>query len=76
MKFKMKKCAFMVALATSAALPSMNSQAAGTITFGEDKSISIGLGVRTAFTSVEDAAPNGSSPVSYTHLTLPTSDLV
>ncbi|GAB7563201.1 hypothetical protein LG202_12400 [Methylobacillus methanolivorans] len=61
MKFKMKKCAFMVALATSAALPSMNSQAAGTITFGEDKSISIGLGVRTAFTSVEDAAPNGSS---------------
>ncbi|MGY1490099.1 porin [Methylobacillus pratensis] len=61
MKFKMKKCALMVALATSAALPSMSSQAAGTITFGEDKSISIGLGVRTAFTSTEDAAPNGSS---------------
>ncbi|MFL9710031.1 porin [Methylobacillus sp. Pita1] len=61
MKFKMKKCALMVALATSAALPSMSSQAAGTITFGEDKSISIGLGIRTAFTSTEDAAPNGSS---------------
>ncbi|MPS48723.1 porin [Methylobacillus sp.] len=61
MKFKMKKCALMVALATSAALPSMSSQAAGTITFGEDKSISIGMGIRTQFTSVEDAAPNSSS---------------
>ncbi|MCB5187128.1 OprO/OprP family phosphate-selective porin [Methylobacillus caricis] len=61
MKFKIKKCALLVALATSAALPSMSSQAAGTITFGEDKSISIGLGLRTAFTSTEDAAPNGNS---------------
>ncbi|ABE50047.1 hypothetical protein [Methylobacillus flagellatus] len=61
MKFKMKKCALMVALATSAALPSMSSQAAGTITFGEDKSISIGMGIRTQFTSQDDAAPNGSS---------------
>ncbi|WP_025870769.1 porin [Methylobacillus glycogenes] len=61
MKFKMKKCAVLVALAASAALPSMSTQAAGTITFGEDKSLSIGLGIRTAFTSVEDAAPNGNS---------------
>ncbi|SNR69373.1 short chain amide porin [Methylobacillus rhizosphaerae] len=61
MKFKLKKCALMAAVAASAALPSMSSQAAGTITFGEDKSISIGLGVRTAFTSVKDGAPNGSS---------------
>ncbi|MCB5189496.1 porin [Methylobacillus arboreus] len=61
MKFKMKKCALMVALATSAALPSMNSQAAGTITFGEDKSISIGFGMIGSFSSVEDGAGNGSS---------------
>ncbi|MFJ5445519.1 porin [Methylobacillus methanolivorans] len=61
MKFKMKKCALLVALATSAALPSMSSQAAGTITFGEDKSISIGFGMIGSFSSVENGAANGSS---------------
>lgn len=35
--------------------------AAATINFGEDKSITVGLGFRAAFTSAEDSAPNGKS---------------
>lgn len=37
------------------------ANAGGTITFGEDKSVSVGFGMRASFKSVEDAAPNGSS---------------
>ena len=33
--------------------------AGGTIEFGENRSISVGAGMRAAFTSVEDAAPSG-----------------
>ena len=33
--------------------------AGGTIEFGENKSVTIGGGIRTAFTMVEDAAPSG-----------------
>ena len=33
--------------------------AGGTIEFGENRSISVGAGMRAAFTSVEDAAPGG-----------------
>ncbi len=41
-------------------LTSMTSAiAGGTIKLGEDKSISIGMGIRAAFTAVEDAAPSG-----------------
>ncbi len=39
----------------------LNSNAAGTISFGEDKSISVGLGIRTDFTSTENGASNGTS---------------
>lgn len=34
------------------------AQAGGTINFGEDKWVSLGFGLRTAFSSTEDAAPN------------------
>ena len=40
-------------------LASPPSFAAGTIEFGENLSVSIGAGMRTAFTSVEDSAPSG-----------------
>lgn len=40
---------------------SWNAQAGATINFGEDKSVSIGMGMRYGFTSAEDGAPNGSS---------------
>ena len=36
------------------------ASAGGTIEFGENMKISVGAGLRTAFTSVEDAAPDGS----------------
>lgn len=42
-------------------LPAINAHAGGTITFGEDKSISAGFGMRGSFSSVEDGAPNGTS---------------
>ncbi len=44
-----------------ACLTAFNAQAGGTISFGEDKSISIGLGMRTSLTFTENGAPNGTS---------------
>ena len=35
------------------------SEAAGTITFGEDKYVSVGFGFITSYSSIEDAAANG-----------------
>ena len=42
------------------ALASPFALAGGTIEFGENMSVSIGAGLRSAFTSVEDSAPSGS----------------
>jgi hypothetical protein len=61
MKFKLNKCLLAVAAATAISVPAMQAQAGGTINFGDDKSITIGLGMRTSFTSEEDSAPNGTS---------------
>lgn len=36
------------------------AQAGGTISMGQDKSISLGLGLKTSYTSFEDEAPSGS----------------
>lgn len=36
------------------------AHAGGTISLGDDKSISLGLGLKTSYTSKEDAAPDGS----------------
>lgn len=36
------------------------AQAGGTLNFGDGESLSIGLGMRSSFTSTTDAAPNGS----------------
>ncbi len=46
-------------LAAAVAASSLNAQAGATINFGEDKSVSVGMGMRYSFTSAEDAAPNG-----------------
>ena len=46
-------------LAAAVAASSLNAQAGATINFGEDKSGSVGMGMRYSFTSAEDAAPNG-----------------
>jgi hypothetical protein len=62
MTFKFHKNRLVVTTAAAVAmLPAINAHAGGTITFGEDKSVSIGFGMRSSFSSVENGAPNGTS---------------
>ena len=61
MSLKFKRSQLVLAMAAGMMLPAMYAHAGGTITFGEDRSVSIGLGMRGSFSSVEDAAPNGTS---------------
>lgn len=49
------------AVAIACTLAASGANAGGTISFGEDKSVSIGLGLRTSFISAEDGAPNRTS---------------
>lgn len=58
---KFKKSQWTTAIAAVGMLSAVNAHAAGTITFGEDKSVSIGFGMRTSYSSVENGAPNGTS---------------
>jgi hypothetical protein len=57
MTFKLKNSMMMFAVASALAAPLAN--AGGTITFGEDKSISVGFGMIAGYSSVEDGADNG-----------------
>ncbi|ADQ83903.1 hypothetical protein [Methylovorus sp. MP688] len=59
MNFKLNKCALAVAAVAAMSVPAMQAQAGGTINFGDDKSISVGFGMRGSFSSVEDAAADG-----------------
>lgn len=59
MKIKHRSLAIAIALATTASMTPVISQAAGTITFGEDKYVSVGFGLRSSFSTVEDAANDG-----------------
>lgn len=59
MTFKPQQSLTMIALAVATALPAMSANAGATISFGEDKSISLGFGFITSYSSVEDAAANG-----------------
>lgn len=61
MTFGINKNQLVAAVAAALMLPAMHAQAGGTITFGEDKSVSVGLGMRGSYSSVENGAPNGSS---------------
>lgn len=54
-----KKRVAIAAIAAAGLCSTMGAQAGGTITFGEDKSVSIGFGMRSSFSSVDKAAPNG-----------------
>jgi hypothetical protein len=51
---------FLVVVATLS-LSALSAHAGGTITFGEDKSLNVGFGMRSSFSSVENGAPNGTS---------------
>lgn len=59
MTVKLKKSLMLISLAVASALPAMSANAGATISFGEDKSISVGFGFITSYSSVEDAAANG-----------------
>jgi hypothetical protein len=59
MKAILKTSVLMSAVAASLSIYATNSQAAATITFGEDKYVSVGFGFITSYSSVEDAAANG-----------------
>ncbi len=61
MKSGLKKLAYAVAVASTTTMAPVVSQAAGTISFGEDKYVSVGFGMRSSFSSVEDAANDGGS---------------
>jgi hypothetical protein len=61
MAFEFRRNQLVAAVATVIMLSAINANAGGTITFGEDKSVSIGLGMRGSFSSVENGAPNGTS---------------
>jgi hypothetical protein len=50
-----------LALAAAVAACSLNAHAGATVSFGEDKSISVGFGLRFSGSAVEDAAPNNKS---------------
>ena len=56
MSFKLKNGVLLGAMALS-----LNAHAGATINIGDDKSVSVGFGMRSSFTSMEDAAPNGTS---------------
>jgi hypothetical protein len=49
------------AVAALFTLAAGSAMAGGTISFGEDKSVSVGFGMRTSYTSISDGAPNGTS---------------
>jgi len=59
MKLKLKNSLLVSAVLAASSLAATNAQAAGTITFGEDKYVSVGFGFISSYSSVEDAAPNG-----------------
>jgi len=61
MTFKLKKSLLATAVAVAVMMPAINANAGGTITFGDDKYVSVGFGMRGSFTSAEDGAANGSS---------------
>lgn len=59
MKFKLKKNVLLSALLAASAFSATQANAGATISFGEDKSISVGFGAIASYSSVEDAAANG-----------------
>jgi hypothetical protein len=61
MNIKLKRSVIIATTLVASNIVMSNANAGGTITFGEDKSVTVGLGMRSSFSSVEDAASNGSS---------------
>src|SRR5487761_315644 len=54
-----------VAAAVACMLSTISAQAVQTIDFGNDKSVSIGFGMRTSLSSVQNGAPDGTNSDSF-----------
>ena len=61
MSFKLKNGVLLGAMTAAGLLFSLNANAGATVNFGDDKSVSVGFGMRSSFTSAEDGAPNGTA---------------
>jgi hypothetical protein len=59
MTFKPKKSLMLMSLAIATAFPALSANAGATISFGEDKSISVGFGFITSYLSAEDGDAGG-----------------
>lgn len=59
MTFNLKASLLATAVSSALLLPAISAHAGGTISFGEDKSISVGFGMRAGYSSVENAATDG-----------------
>ena len=59
MTFKLKARLIVNAVTTSLMLTAMGAQAGTTISLGEDKSVSVGFGMRSSYSSVEDTSASG-----------------
>ncbi|BCM26030.1 hypothetical protein ZMTM_22890 [Methyloradius palustris] len=57
MTFRLNKSILLAAVIAACSIPAYNANAGGTITFGEDKYVSVGFGMRGSFTGSN--APNG-----------------
>ncbi|MCX4191366.1 porin [Methylophaga sp. OBS1] len=66
MKTHFKSLTYAVALGSVAMTAPLSSQAAGTITFGEDQYVSVGFGFIGSYNSTEDAANDGSDSNDFT----------
>ncbi len=55
----LQRRSIVTAVSAACLLTAMGAEAGATINFGEDKSISLGFGMRASYSSVEDAAPDG-----------------
>jgi hypothetical protein len=56
-----KRLLAVAAMTAAGAMACVDAQAGATVNFGEDKSVSVGFGLRESFTSAENGAPNGTS---------------
>ncbi len=56
-----KRSVVALVVAATLSLSALPAHAGGTITIGEDKSVSVGFGMRSSFSSAENGAPNGTS---------------
>lgn len=56
-----KSISIALALTSVGLLPALPAQAGASVSFGTDKSVNVGLGLRTSFTSTDKGAPDGTS---------------